>query len=266
MCIRNWAGQDRQAKAGVIMKGSNPLLSGMSGKVGNYVIVQSGDKTIVRQRKMDNSSNTQSQAEHRMQFKATSQGWKTLTEAGRQSYRDLGLRMTGKSGKALTGANCYSSITSTRALLGLPPLATAPALPPQSPMLPSPLFVTAASVRSFLLLAHSAAATGPFLVEAAPYVSAGVASFPKNAFRVCGVLASLMANATDITQLYLSLFTSPPVGAQVAVRLTPLTQTGFRGTAIVSTSFVAATQKEMNADLEERRAKKGRKTQLQLVA
>jgi len=248
------------------MKGSNPLLKGLSGAVGNFVVTQSGSQTIVRQRVMTNPTRTQAQVDHQIRFKAISQAFKMLTEAGRQSYRDLGARMAGKSGKPMSGGNCYATITATRALQGLPPLEIAPSPALLNPALPSSLLLTAVNDGTFALDISSAGFNGPVLLEACAWTSVGVSYFSTSAFRVCGVLNGLNTGHTPITSEFLSLFSVPPAGSQVAVRLTPLTATGFRGAASVFTASVAATAEAMQADLETRQAGQGRRTVLRLAA
>jgi len=249
------------------MKGSNPFLKGMSGAFGNYVVTQHGSQTIVRQRVMTNPTRTQAQVEAQIRFKAISQGFKMLSEAGRQSYRDLGARIPGKSGKPMSGSNCYATITATRALQGLPPLEMAPSPVLQNPMLPPSLLLTAVNDGStFGLIINSSGFNGPVLLEACAWTSAGVSYFNAAAFRVCAVLNALDVGNTPISSEFLALFSVPPAGSQVAIRLTPLTETGFRGAASVFTASVAATAEAMQDDLETRQAGQGRRTVLRLAA
>lgn len=249
------------------MKGSNPLLKGMSGAFGNFVVTQHGSQTIVRQRVMTNPTRTQAQVNHQIQFKAISQAFKMLTDAGRQSYRDLGARMASKSGRPLSGGTCYAKITATRALQGLPPLEMAPSPALQNPMLPPSLLLTAVNDGStFGLIINSSGFNGPVLLEACAWTSAGVSYFNAAAFRVCAVLNGLNTGHTPITSQFTALFSVPPAGSQVVIRLTPLTATGFRGAASVFTASVAATAEAMQEDLETRQAGQGRRTVLRLAA
>ena len=67
---------------------------------------------------------------------------------------------------------------------------------------------------------------------------AGIKSFSDKAFKPLGVLAGLGAG-TDLTALYAGKFKTPLAGAKVAIRLVPVTETGFRGARRVVTGVVA---------------------------
>ncbi len=251
------------------MKSTNILLAQGSGKLGGIVVQQDKHgEMVIRERIYRKPARSALQIEQQIQFKADSQSWKMLSEQGRQSYRQLAAQMTGKTGKPMQGSNCYASITATRALMGLDPLPIAPALPLQSPMTPSSgvslAAVNADGVFSLLLVSEGAAA--PFLLEASPAVSAGVASFKASAFRICETLGTLSAPQMDITSAFLDCFAAAPAGTQVAIRLTPLTETGFRGTPKVYAASVASSAEAMTADLEARQAKAPRRGQLKRAA
>jgi len=151
-------------------------------------------------------------------------------------------------------------------LQGLPPLEIAPALLLQNPALPSSLLLTAVNDGTFALTINSAGFDGPVLLEACAWTSAGVSYFNASAFRVCGVLNGLNTGRTPITVEFTALFDVPPAGSQVVIRLTPLTETGFRGAASVLSASVAASAEAMQEDLETRQAGQGRRTVLRLAA
>ena len=224
------------------MKSTSPLFNQGKGKLGNYVASYRGDQSIISARVFDKPASSDAQKSQQAVFGGTSSQYKhLLTPEQRQKWIDLGSKMRSKTGKPLSGANAFSSVNGTLAILGADPLMDAPFDVPYIANLPG-VEVDGQSTPSgagFLLKLLSAAYTGRILVEATPFLSAGLSKIPASFFRILGTREGLLAASTDITALYVAKFGSVPSSSQIAVRLTVITDDGFRGTTLTTAGFVA---------------------------
>ena len=157
----------------------------------------------------------------------------------------------------MTGKNLYVSISTTQRLQGEVSTDLCPPAPAELPILPSPLFLSAYNDgTTFALLAHSDGMASPVICEAIQAVSAGVLVFKARDFRVVTVSNLLPTPTLNLAFAYSVKYGSPPAGSQLAVRLTPVTATGYRGTPVIYSVFVAASQAEMDAYVAREYAKR----------
>ena len=238
------------------MKTQNPTMNGTRGTINDVTYRQVNGTTIGGKKPFLNDPQTEAQVAARASFQQGTQSWKTISPEGRASYAQQAATMLGKSGKPMTGKNLYVSISTTRRLQNESATELCPPAPQALPILPS-LFLSAYhDGTTFVLLAHSNGLGSPVICEAIQAVSAGVLVFKARDFRVVTVSNLLPTPTLNLAPAFALKFGTPPAGSQIAVRLTPVTATGYRGTPVIYSVFVAATQAEMDAHVARELAKR----------
>lgn len=238
------------------MKAQNPLINGTRGTINDMTYRQVNGSTIGGKKPYLKDPQTEAQVAARASFQQGTQTWETISPEGRDSYAQQAAQMLGKSGKPMTGKNLYVSISTTRRLQGETALDICPDAPAGLPILPSLFLSGYHDATTFVLLAHSNGLNSPVICEAIQAVSAGVLVFKARDFRVVTVSTQLPTPTFNLAPAFSLKFGTPRAGSQIAVRLTPVTATGYRGTPVIYSVFVAATQEEMDAHVAAEHAKR----------
>jgi hypothetical protein len=223
-------------------KGYNQFLEGIVGKVGAIVVTTNGQQTIMRKRVYRNTSDTAAQRVIRANITGLAHLWVTLTPVQMAAWHTLGLQMPDKAGtRALNNYQAFTSVNGVLLACGQPTVSDAPAAPSYPASLP-PVLLTAGSGPSspFALTLSSAAYTGLVMVYAAAPASPGRNSFSRSQFKLITTLTGLTAGSTSLTTAYEARFGTPSAGRKIALLLTPVSATGFKGTSVEPTALVSA--------------------------
>ena len=121
--------------------GRNPLLTGLTGSFGPLTVRQRstrrGRETVVSQRVTANPSQTERQAAARLGMTQRADLWRSLTPVNARSWVCCGRKMRdpdkARGVDKLSGYNAFQSANGVRASLSLPPLLSAPVVPPLLP-------------------------------------------------------------------------------------------------------------------------------------
>ncbi len=189
---------------------------------------------------------TTAQRAVRNAFSNSAQTYRTLSQAQQNGWISLGAQMSKLDDlgatRVLSGNQAFSALNNTLQNLGLPLLMD----PPNRPMPPTPLpeFTLVAerdagSGSEFSLVVQSDAYTGKIIVKATRAVSPGVNKFKKSAFRQIEVVPGLSAGSTSLTAGYMALYGPPPLGEKIALELTPVSNSGFKGSPTLVYTIVA---------------------------
>ncbi len=219
-------------------RGKNALLNKLSGTLGDFVVVPTGRGSVLRTLPARRKAQSELQSRQRALVGGLAQTWRMAGPVVQNGWLLIGREMADRDGKALNGFQAFLKVNTTLAALGEDFVMEAPGTVDAPPMLPPVLLLTAGGEGgSFRLTLDAPGYAGRVLVQGASPVLAGIEVFSDKAFKPLGVLDGLGAG-TDLTGLYVGKFKTPLAGAKVAIRLVPVTETGFRGVERVVTGVV----------------------------
>lgn len=229
-------------------RGSNPLLSKLSGNLGDYSVAQVNGQPVLRARPTSSGAESEAQSRQRALVGSLAQTWKTLSPTQKNGWLLLGAQMTDAKGRALTGFQAFIMVNTTLGTIGSAYVMDAPASPTPPPALPPVLMLQARQTVTspFSLILSSPAYAGRVLISGASSVLAGRDSLIASAFKPLGQQVGL-GTGTNLTALYVARFGIPALGMKVALRLTPVTDAGFRGIPRMIMAVVASQAAEDSA-------------------
>lgn len=227
-------------------KFTSHIVTGASGSVGGTTYAKGRSGLIMRAKTSPTQPRTVAQDTVRAAFTGSAQAWRGLTEAQRAGWHALGAQVTttdalGQS-STLTGAQMHLALNAVLATTGALPIADAPSQPDALAALPT---ITLEASRAggaggaFSLLVRSTAYAGKVQVFATPAVSAGRNSFGNSSFRLLQVTDGLQNGGTALTDAYVARYGAPTVGSKIAVRLVPVSPSGFKGAKYHATAIVS---------------------------
>jgi len=222
------------------------ILTGASGSVGGTTYSKGRNGLYLRAKTAPTQPGTAAQDNVRASFTGSAQAWRGLTEAQRAGWHALGaqVKTTDALGQSstLTGAQMHLALNGVLSTMGASPIADAPSQPETIAALPT---VTLEAARAgtasgaFSLFVRSAAYAGKVQVYATPAVSAGRNYFGKSGFRLLTVADGLVNGGTAITDAYIAKYGAPALGAKIAVKLMPVSPSGFKGAKYHATAIVS---------------------------
>lgn len=173
-----------------------------------------------RTRAMPVNPATTNQGLARARLSAAAATWRSLTDAQRQGWKDLGLSMTRTDSLGqsydLTGMQAFVSVNSTKAAAGDAQLTDAPALLTPSAILTAAVTLTAAAF-SIAYTSTPLAAGQRLFTFVSPQRSAG-RSYESD-YRLLAVSAAAAASPANVYAAYVAKFGVPIVGNRVFVIL-----------------------------------------------
>ncbi len=218
-----------------------------AGRMGNRLFYQTPAGTIMASIPQPSDPKSPAQQDVRSRFRDSVMGYATLSQEQHRGWIALGKQMTltnkGMKRKALGGQACYNSLNTRRLAMGVEALSDAPLFPELAPSLPA---LTLSATRSgtpdgqLVLTIEAAAAYNGCLVQiwTTPPLRPTVHSIPSGKYQVTEYAVNLPAAPLDVSSGYLRLHAAPPVGTKVAVRLVPVTASGFAGMEVELTTLV----------------------------
>lgn len=222
------------------------ILTGASGSVGGTTYSKNRNGLFLRAKTAPTQPRTMAQDNVRAAFTGSAQAWRSLTDAQRAGWHALGaqVKTTDALGQSstLTGAQAHLALNAVLATVGASPIADAPSQPEASAALPAITLEaarqgTAAGV--FSLFVRSAAYGGKVQVYASRAVSAGRSYFGNSDFRLLQVVDGLVNGGTQVTDAYIAKYGTPALGAKIAVKLVPVSPSGFKGADYQATAIVS---------------------------
>lgn len=222
------------------------IVTGASGSVGGTTYAKNRNGLYFRAKTAPTQPRTPAQDSVRAAFTGSAQAWRGLSEAQRAGWRALGAQVTttdslGQS-STLTGAQMHLSLNAVLATTGASPIQDAPSQPESLAALPA---ITLEAARAggpngaFSLLVRSTAYAGKVQVYATPPVSAGRSAFGSSGFRLLEVADGLQNGGTAITDAYAAKYGPPTLGSKIAVRLVPVSPSGFKGAKYHASAIVS---------------------------
>lgn len=222
------------------------ILTGASGSVGGTTYAKNRNGLFLRAKTAPTQPRTTAQGNVRAAFTGSAQAWRGLTDAQRAGWHTLGaqVKTTDALGQSstLTGAQVHLALNGVLATVGTSPISDAPSQPEALAALP-PITLEAArqgtAAGAFSLLVHSTAYGGKVQVYVTPAVSAGRSYFGKSGFRLLTVVDGLVNGSTAVTDAYIAKYGTPALGAKIAVKLVPVSPSGFKGAGHQATAIVS---------------------------
>ncbi len=222
------------------------IVTGASGSVGGTTYAKNRNGMYLRAKIAPGQPRSAAQDNVRANFTGSAQAWRGLTDAQRAGWNALGAQVTttdalGQS-STLTGAQMHQSLNGVLATTGVSPISDAPSRSEAIAALPT---ITLEAARAgtasgaFRLFVRSAAYAGQVQVYATPAVSAGRNYFGKSSFRLLAVVDGLTNGGTSLTEAYIAKYGSPTLGAKIAVKLVPVSPSGFKGAKYHATAIVS---------------------------
>lgn len=179
-----------------------------------------------------------------------------LTKQGWQEAANILNAQKGRTGRhKLSAANVYVSVNSMRRLCLLPDTDIAPtdfSLPGE---IPTVTVVSSVGSQPFSVRLTGTAYSSAIEISAANGVAAGKLSTADTAFARITTLPSGLAVSNTITAAYVAVWGQQEAGAQIAVRLTAISDAGIRGVpydvvGVVKLSLAEGEQTEPDVQLE----------------
>ncbi len=222
------------------------IVTGASGSVGGTTYAKNRNGMYLRAKIAPTQPRTVAQDSVRASFTGSAQAWRGLTEAQRAGWHALGAQVTttdalGQS-STLTGAQTHLALNGVLATTGALPISDAPSQPETFAALPTITLEAAhagTASGAFSVFVRSVAYAGKVQVYATPAVSAGRNYFGKSGFRLLEVIDGLTNGGTDLTAAYTAKYGTPGLGAKIAVKLVPISPSGFKGAKYHATAIVS---------------------------
>lgn len=210
-----------------------------SGSVAGRTSSRNRNGQYVRTRAIPVNPNSTAQGSVRARMSTNAAAWRTLTDAQRAGWTDLGGSMarTDALGQAytLTGFQAYCSVNNVRNLQALVAVADAPELQTALALLTATLTLTSAAFS----IAYTATPTGAnemVLVFASPQRSAG-RNFEGD-FRFVQKSAAAAASPINILAAYTAKFGVPVTGNRIFVSIV-VAKLGFESGPLITSAVVA---------------------------
>lgn len=170
----------------------------------------------------------------RATFTALSTAWRSLTDAERLDWSDLGSQIVRSDSLGnsynLTGNQAYQSVNLNRSTLGQAPTSAAPALDTIPEILTATITM---NIPGQLDLAYTAAgglATNDFLVFATSPVSQGRNFFSRSEYRFIDSFLGNAASPVDIEAAYVAKWGTPDPDEKVSFLIVPVSVNRISGT------------------------------------
>lgn len=182
---------------------------------------------------------TPAQQQARQHTAICSTTWVQLSASDRQSWNNLGQTYSPPTvdGKprpktTSTGVAVYKALNTQRLQMGQSLLTSAPQMP--EPVVPLGAFTLAAfhtgsQTGAFVFNLESGGYTGQIKVLASPGLSPGITKFRPSQMRQIAILSGLELGNTSLTASYAARFRAPAAGMQIALKLIPISASGFMG-------------------------------------
>ncbi len=193
---------------------------------------------------------TPGQSKQRQEFAGLNEAYRALTmtqKSGWQATANAFNAGQGRTGRhKLSAANAFCILNSSRLMLLQPIQTAAP-----SDIAPPPVMVNVSASATTPTPGEGANAKFSLLVYAPNYdytvqilaaapAPTGKPTFPDKAFAPIGFVQSLSATGTDIGNAYAARYGTPQPGAQIALKLVPVSSAGVRRTPLVVLATVTA--------------------------
>ncbi len=223
------------------------VFTDLRGSVGDTTYSRGRNGLYARKKTVPTQPRSTAQRQVHARFTAITQGYRALSDAQQAAWRALGAQMsrTDSLGIAytLTGGQAYASVNGLLGTLGTAPVSDAPAEAATAPPLPAVTLTanrsgTPTGALAMPLTAATAYNGVNVQVYATPPLSAGVHFISDGIYRLIEVAVNLPAAPLDLASAYAAKFGSPPVGSRVAVKLVPVTATGFAGSPVEMDTIV----------------------------
>ncbi len=215
------------------------------GKIGGHVASKNRGGAYLRTKVTPTNPQTSFQNAVRNRLTSFSQGWKSLTQAQRDSWNEAvsNFAKTDIFGdiKQPTGLNLYVKLNSNLASVSV----AAISLPPlpgsvEAALTLAPECAAGTPVVSIVYTPTPVPADTAFILSATKQVSPG-RSFLKNEFRELLVLDAADTSPEDALAAYNTRFGTLVEGQKIGFKLTPVNKvTGQKGSSITSSVIVAA--------------------------
>ncbi len=225
----------------------NLLLQGVSGRMGDFMVYQLNGQTVMRRRAKKRTSITAKASQNEKNFVGVGTTWSRLTYPERAAWGQTALRVPRWGAPAgsppLSGYQCFSSAATGRQAQSLPISTQAPPVPDLPPLLALPT-VTATlspSVPGGLVLELSCApfACAVSAFAARPAIPGGRVPDARQC-ALLRTLPTLASGAASLGDAYVKQWKTPPAGAELFLRLVPVSLLGFRGPAVTVSVIVNA--------------------------
>lgn len=227
-------------------KFTSHIVTGASGSVGGTTYAKNRNGLYLREKTVPTQPRTTAQTNVRASFTGSAQSWRGLSDAQRAAWTALGKQVTttdalGQS-STLTGAQIHLGLNGVLATVGASPIADAPSQPETVAALPA---ITLEASRAggasgaLSVFVRSSVYAGKVQVYATPAVSAGRTYFGDAGFRLLQAVDGLTSGGTDITAAYTAKYGAPALGAKIAVKLVPISPSGFKGAKYHATAIVS---------------------------
>ncbi len=227
-------------------KFTSHIVTGASGSVGGTTYAKNRNGMYLRAKTAPTQPRSAAQDTVRSSFTGSAQAWRGLSETQRAGWQALGtqVKTTDSLGQSstLTGAQMHLSLNTVLATTGASPISDAPSQPETLAALPTITLDAAragTATGAFSLFIRSAAYAGKVQVYATPAVSAGRNYFGKSSFRLLTVVDGLLNGGTSVTAAYTAKYGTPALGAKIAVKLVPVSPSGFKGAKYHATAIVS---------------------------
>ncbi len=227
-------------------KFTSHIVTGASGSVGGTTYAKNRNGMYLRAKTAPTQPRTAAQDTVRASFAGSAQAWRGLSETQRAGWHALGAQVTTTDGlgqsSTLTGSQMHLALNGVLATTGAAPISDAPSQPEILAALPTVTLEAAragTAAGAFSLFVRSAAYAGKVQVYATPAVSAGRNYFGKASFRLLEVVDGLLNGGTALTDAYIAKYGTPVLGAKIAVKLVPVSPSGFKGAKYHATAIVS---------------------------
>lgn len=220
-----------------------PAFGQFSRSQGNTTASHNRFGSYLRNRTIPVNPNTALQTTQRNNLAELSSDYKNLTSTQRAGWASLGLQMIRLDSQGqsytLTGLQAFTSINRYRRLAGQADLSDAPLF--ENPDIVTTLTPTFSSGIGGMDLAFTPTpigATRRLIVEATRGVSAGIDFMPRSEYKIMSVGALDEASPVDFTTAWEAAFGTRVVGQKVFARARVVTESGFAGVPLNTSSVM----------------------------